>query len=338
MSHLLDFNAEGIARFAYQQKHLSKVWHRHGVEVPDGALTIDEWLEAANMNHRIEQAPLYAVIDGEYVEVPSHRLVYRDSDNHQLSVMGKDYRPVQSREAFGVLEDLVAEGSIGIDTIGTLKDGRRTFIAASITGDPLEVVPGDVMDRHLLCADSYDGTLALTFASVVTLVVCMNTLRAAMNEKGRRMKLKHTRGVLDVDRIAQVRKALGIAEADFAAFAEFGNKLAGIKMGETAIHDFHKALVLGDKRNAAIEDWSAQQRRAVGELQWLMTEGPGQEIEGRAGTAWGALNSVTAWVSHMKNHKRDVTTDRTQFVLFGSGNAITEQAQSLLVNQYQLAA
>lgn len=336
--HDLDFNQTGIARFAFQQKHLNKVWHRHGTQVPDGALTIDEWLDAADMNHTIEQAPLYAMIDGEYVEVPSHRLVYRDSDNQQLSVMGKDYRPVQSREAYGVLESLVQDGSIEVDTIGTLREGRRTFIAASITGDPLEVVPGDVMDRHLLCADSYDGTLALTYTSVATLVVCQNTLRAAFNEGRKRAKLKHTSGVLNADRIAQVRKALGIAEADFAAFAELGRNLASVKMSESEVLDFHKALVLGGKRDSVVDDWSGQQRRAIGELGWLMTDGPGQEIEGRAGTAWGALNSVTAWVSHVKNHRRDTETDRTQFVVFGNGNAITERAQSLLVNQYQLAA
>ena len=159
-----------------------------------------------------------------------------------------------------------------------------------------------------------------------------------MNEKGRRAKLKHTRGVLDGDRVAQVREALGIAESDFAKFAALGQSLASVKMSESEILDFHKTLVLGDKRDSALDDWSGQQRRAIGELGWLMTDGPGQEIDGRAGTAWGALNSVTAWVSHVKNHKRDTTTDRTQFVLFGSGNAITERAQSLLVNQYQLAA
>ena len=112
-------------------------------------------------------------------------------------------------------------------------------------------------------------------------------------------------------------------------------------MSETEISDFHTALVFGDKPIPATIDrdtTTPQQRTALGELAWLMTDGPGQEIEGRAGTAWGALNSVTAWTNHVKNHRRDVTTDRTQFVLYGSGNAINERAKQLLVNQYQLAA
>ncbi len=339
--HDLDFNHAGIARFAYQQKHVDKVWHRHGQAIPTGLATIDEWLQAANMDHRIEQAPLYALIDGEYVDVSSHKLVYRDSDGKQLSVMGKDYRPVQTREAFSILEDFVQGGEIEIDTMGTLKEGKRTFIAASITGDPLEVVPGDMMEKYLLCADSYDGSLALTFTSVATLTVCQNTLRAALNEKGRTAKGKHTRGVLSGNRIAKLRDQLGIANAQLEEFAEFGKKLAAIKMSEAEISEFHQALVFGGKPIPATIDrdtTTPQQRTALGELAWLMTDGPGQEIEGRAGTAWGALNSVTAWTNHVKNHRRDVTTDRTQFVLYGSGNAINERAKQLLVNQYQLAA
>lgn len=336
--HDLDFNRDGIARFAYQQKHVSKVWHRHGVQVPDGLHTIDEWLTHASMDYQIEQAPLFAQIGDELVSVPSHQLVYRDSDNHQLSVMGAKYRPIQSRESFGILEELVQGGELGIDTIGTLNDGRRTFIAASILSDPLEVVPGDMLEKYLMLADSWDGSLALTILSVALLTVCKNTLQAAMNEGGRKVKGRHTKGVLGATSVAKLREAMGIAESQLSEFAEFGRTLASIRMSEDEVSDFHKALVLGDKRNSAVDDWTGQQRRAIGELGWLMTDGPGQEIEGRAGTAWGALNSVTAWTNHVKNHRRDTETDRTQFVVFGGGNAINEQAKQLLVSQYQLAA
>ena len=339
--HDLDFNHAGIARFAYQQKHVDKVWHREGQAVPPELTTIDQWMEFSGMDYIIEQAPLYALIDGEHVPVPSHQLVYRDVDGKQLSVMGHGYRPVQVRESHEILESFVQDGSIAIDTMGTLNGGKRTFIAASITGDPLEVVPGDMLEKYLLCADSFDGSLAHTFTSVATLTVCQNTLRAALNEKGRTAKGRHTKGVLGKNRIAKLRETLGIATVEIEEFAKFGNRLAGFKMKPQEIEDFHKALIFGDKPIPATIDrdtTTPQQRTALGELSWLMTDGPGQELEGRAGTAWGALNSVTAWTNHVKNHKRDVSTDRTHFVLYGGGNAINERAKQLLVNQYQLAA
>lgn len=334
--HGLDFNQDGIARFAFSGIH--KPWHHEGVSMPEGA-GLEVAIATANMDYQIEKAPLFAKVGDEFIAVPSHNLVYRDVDGAQLSVMGKDYRPVQVREAFGIMDELIDGGELSIETLGTLNGGKRTFICTRIAGDPLEVVPGDMMERYFLAADSYDGTLALTFKSVATLVVCQNTLGVALRENGRKAKAKHTSGVMNANRIAALRDALGIARLDLEGFAEFGNHLASIRMSESEVDDFHKVLVLGNgKEDTAIDDLTGQQRRALGELDYMNRMGPGQEIEGRAGTAWGALNSVTAWTTHMKRHRSDYTADRTQFSIFGNGDTINREAQQLLVNQYQIAA
>ena len=81
--------------------------------------------------------------------VESHQLVYRENDGKHLSVMGKDYTPVQVREAFSVLDGLVESGEIVLETIGSLSGGRKTFMTAKLTGADLEIVPGDVMERYL---------------------------------------------------------------------------------------------------------------------------------------------------------------------------------------------
>ena len=334
--HGLDFNQDSIARFAYVGIH--KPWHHEGVDMPVGA-DLEVAIAAADMDYQIEKAPLFAKVGNEFVAVPSHNLVYRDVDGAQLSVMGKDYRPIQVREAFGILDELIEGGELSIETLGTLNGGKRTFICTSIAGDPLQVVPGDMMERYFLAADSYDGTLALTFKSVATLVVCQNTLGVALNENGRKAKAKHTRGVMSANRIALLRDALGIAQIELEEFAKFGNRLAAIRMSNSEVDDFHKVLILGrGKEDTAIEDLTGQQRRALGELDYMNRFGPGQEIEGREGTAWGALNSVTAWTTHMKRHRGNYKIDRTQFSIFGKGDTVNRAAQQLLVNQYQLAA
>jgi hypothetical protein len=97
-------------------------------------------------------------------------------------------------------------------------------------------------------------------------------------------------------------------------------------------------LLLGDKAESDREDWGSRKRRAYEELTWLYQNGPGQELDGRKGTAWGAFNGVTAWTNHVKNHKADVHTDRAHYVLFGTGSNVNQDAATLLVNQYRLAA
>ena len=339
MAHMLDYNEEGIARFVAADKYLDKVWHREGNTMPDGIRCIDTALEAANMQYKVEKTPLYAQVNGEWTEVSTHALVYRDEDGKQLGVNGSDFRVIQPREVFDCVTDFVQGGDLVIDTLGTMHDGKRIFMSLSIAGDPLEVVPGDMVERHLMAVDGYDGNTPLTFASVATTPVCNNTVNAALYEANGRKGLvrkRHTKNVLRSDRVDAMRKAMGIAKHELESFAKFGKTLAGIRMTAAEVDAFYRTLLLGAQAETAREDWGARKRRAFEELSFLYREGPGQEIDGRKGTAWGAFNGVTAWTNHVKNHKADVSTDRAHFVLFGSGAGLNEQAARLLVDQYNV--
>ena len=377
MAHNLEFNTDGIAMFATRRRNLERVWWKGAsffsddLVLKDGALTEDLFRAAGLDKHFVAQSNLVADHSGEIQRliglgtdlqtwdakklralvkkvqasadpVESHRLVYREDDGKHLSVMGKDYTPVQIREAFGVLDQLVEDGEIILETVGSLAEGRKTFMAAKLTGADLEIVPGDIMERYLIVRDSYDGSTTLDFGASGTLIVCENTERMAFGEAKRRgqiSKQKHTKGIMSEARIAQARKALGIANQSFEDYRELGQQLASIKMTDSEVEAFHTALVFGSKKASAdYSDWSGQQRRAVGELGFMYTDGPGQDIEGRKGTAWGALNSVTAWTNHMKRHKAGTDIDRTNFVLYGGGAKVNADARELLVKQYQLAA
>ena len=377
MAANFEFNSEGIAMFATRRSNLGKVWWRNcpwyseDLIREDTAKTEELFQWAGLDKHFVAQSNLIADHSGEIQRmiglgsdvqtwdarklralvkklqasvdpVESHRLVYRQNDGKHLSVMGKDYTPVQIREAFSVLDQLVEDGEIVLETVGSLADGRKTFMCARLTGADLEIVPGDVAQRFLIVRDSYDGSTTLDFGAAATLIVCENTERMAFGEakrSGRLSKQKHTKGILSETRIAQARQALGIAQASFSQYVEFGQALASIRMSDSEVSDFHTKLIFGDKSIPGdTGDWSGQARRAIGELDFMYHNGPGQQIDGRKGTAWGAYNSVTAWTNHMKRHKRGVTEDRTNFVLYGKGAHLNSNAQQLLVNQYQLAA
>lgn len=377
MAHNLEFNTDGIAMFATRRRNLERVWWKGAsffsddLVLKDGALTEDLFRAAGLDKHFVAQSNLVADHSGEIQRliglgadlqtwdakklralvkkvqasadpVESHRLVYREDDGKHLSVMGKDYTPVQIREAFGVLDQLVEDGEIILETVGSLAEGRKTFMAAKLTGADLEIVPGDIMERYLIVRDSYDGSTTLDFGASGTLIVCENTERMAFGEakkRGQLSKQKHTKGIMSEARIAQARKALGIANQSFEQYRELGQQLASIKMSDSEVEAFHTALIFGKKTpDADVAKWSGQQRRSVGELGFMYADGPGQDIEGRKGTAWGALNSVTAWTNHMKRHKRGTDIDRTNYVLYGDGARLNADARELLVKQYQLAA
>jgi hypothetical protein len=140
-------------------------------------------------------------------------------------------------------------------------------------------------------------------------------------------------------RLAQAREALGIVQRQLKLQQEFGQALASIKMSDSEVSDFHKALTFfGSDVPADLNDAPKQRRTQLAELDYLYRHGMGADIEGRKGTAWGAYNSVTEWTNHMKRHKRSTSVDRTNFVLYGSGDTVNQRAKQLLTAQYQMAA
>jgi len=377
MAANFEYNGDNIAMFATRERNRRKVWWEgcswfsEDLILGDDATTEDLFKASGLADHFVGTSGLIADHAGELKRliglgdsvqdmtpkqlralfaklqesietVDSHKLVRRENDGKQLSVMGEGYTPVQIREAFSVLDQLVKDGELVLETVGSLADGRKTFMSARLTGDDLEVVPGDVMERYLICRDSYDGSTTLDYGAASTLIVCQNTERVAFGEakrSGRFSKQKHTRGIMSETRIAQAREALGIAQEQLKRQFAFGQALASVKMSDQEVSDFHTALTFyGSDVPADLNDAPKQRRTQLAELDYLYRKGMGADIEGRQGTAWGAYNSVTEWTNHMKRHRRSTSVDRTNFVLYGSGDTINQRAKQLLMNQYQVAA
>ena len=106
MAHMLDFNEDGLARFAYLNQHEGRVWHKEGSPVEDGTKPdFEQWLIHANMDFTIREAPMIADLNGKLADlfsldldsltpkqakaaiaeaqataslVESHKLIYRD--------------------------------------------------------------------------------------------------------------------------------------------------------------------------------------------------------------------------------------------------------------------
>ena len=378
MAANFEYGMDGVAMFATRERNRQAVWWTGSsffderLILGDDATTEQLFQMSGFADHFVAKSALVADLSGEVQRVlglgdldkldaktvrrilnkiqqsaqfvDSHELVYRENDGKHLSVMGTGYTPVQVRDAFSVLDGLVESGDIVLETIGSLADGRKTFMTAKMTGADLEIVPGDVMERYIIVRDSYDGSTTLDYGAAARLIVCENTERMAFGEakrSGRLSKQKHTKGIMSETRIAQAREALGIASEQFTAYVDLARKLAMTPMSNDEVEAFHTRLAFGDKPIPSVITkltTSGQKRRMIGELDYLYHHGTGQDLDGRKGTAWGALNSVTEWTNHMKRHKASTTADRTDFVLYGKGAQVNAQARQLLVNQYHVAA
>lgn len=96
-----------------------------------------------------------------------------------LGVVGRNWQPLQNREAFRFFDPFVEAVAAEYHTTGSLKGGHCVWVLARLTGDPMSVAKGDTVERYLLLSNSHDGTAAINVRFTPIRVVCWNTLYMA---------------------------------------------------------------------------------------------------------------------------------------------------------------
>lgn len=133
--------------------------------------------------------------DGEIIyneiEVPNYfSTVHKDNDA-VLGVVGKDYQIIQNRDAFSFFDSIVGGDNIFYETAGALGKGERIFIIANLA-DYVEVGKDDLVQKYLFLTTSHDGRGSITAAFTPSLILCANTLNAALRKQINTVRILHT--------------------------------------------------------------------------------------------------------------------------------------------------
>lgn len=290
-------------------------WHGLGVVLSEYPTSVDDALEKSGLTWEVQQRPLYfggpawgptgvfvPQLESTLISAPDHVANVRSDINSVLGIVGTGYTVVQNREAFSWL-DAVLGTNVEIETAGSLQNGKRVWVLARI---PENVeVGGDEIHRYIYCANSHDGSMAVTAAATNVRVVCANTLGWALrSSKGRSYKFRHT-GDLTA-KMEEARKVMSIALDWDAAFCELGNELAQQRISvDTFDNSVVKPLVGLDQPTEGLGDRAVTNRE---EARSLMIDiftgtGPGGDTTGNSpGTKWCAANAVAEYADWFRRY------------------------------------
>ena len=149
MAHELEI-VDNKAQMAYVGE---KPWHGLGVELKEGVMPM-EMMKAAGLDWEVKKVPLkYKSRDGSMYGVPNKDILVRQSDDQPLDIVGKEWYPVQNKEAFQFFESFCKEGSIKMHTAGSLFNGKKVWALGKIASD-FELFNGDKVEGFLLFSKS----------------------------------------------------------------------------------------------------------------------------------------------------------------------------------------
>jgi phage/plasmid-like protein (TIGR03299 family) len=281
------------------------------------------------------QVPLVGYVDEPDVDnlTPSDwRATVRMDRNEVLGIVGKNFKVVQNKEAFGFMDDLVGPGRLArYHTAGALRGGKKVWMLAEVQNLCMEPVKDDVVNMFLLMSNAHDGSSELNVAWTTVRVVCANTLRIALAGAKQKVAIRHSGDV--AQKLAAQKEILGLTNIVYKRvqdeFAELAKKSISDKVLDKIL------LELIPDPPAGVDPTRAQNSRDA--IQELYQLGTGAELPGVAGTAWGVLNAVTDFTSHTRptrgGGKDPLLTQekRLDSVWFGSGDALNQKALKLLL-------
>lgn len=293
-------------------------WHRLG----QGFITapsIDEAIVASGLDWSVTTEPLFTSQN----EVVDAKITRRSSDGSILGVVGSSYEPVQNKDAFKFFAPFIENGQATIETAGSLRQGKRVWVQARLTVDPIEVVKGDPILAYALLSNSHDGSTAVRVGFNDIRVVCANTMAQAHASKAARMiRIRHTKNVNDT--LLMVRDIMDIAGRDFKANAEVYQQLARRDIVQSDLEKYVKLVFNSDKVIEAQGNLSnIQNKKLINEILPLFEKGRGNDLAGVRGTAWGAYNAVSEYLQYYRGSDEQVRLDS---LWFGQGSHLNQRA------------
>lgn len=324
MAHLLDFQ-RGSAAFVSLK---STAWYGLGVIV-ENEMSVADALKLGNLDFQVEKLPnRHHLPTGEIIVSDTSFFTFRTDTNFVLGDrLGKSYEVIQNAEALGVVDSLVSDGGLVVETAGSLRDGCTVFMCLRMPED-IQVGGVDTVKQYLIIATGHDGqTPILAYFSNVR-VVCNNTLQMSFKDATKKHSIRHTRSASD--KLNEALRLMGLATKNQKVVAEQYNRLAEIQMQQSQFWNYVgnvffspaeiKELQTGKR---AAEVISTRKQNVVNSVLNFTATGIGQK-EANPGSAWHAYNGVTGYFTHLAKH--DNAEARMESLLFGSAADTMEKA------------
>ena len=336
MSHGIELT-DGRANMAYTGR---TPWHSLGQNI-EGAFDAETALREANLDWEVEVAPLFHndyvvntvgttgegdLLDpvGRFKKSTKGQIVRRVDTGDELGVVGPKYSPLQNKDAFAFFDGVFGEGKARYETAGYLGKGERMWLLANMTAnDPIEIIPGDEVNKYLLLTNDFTGNYSVIGSFTPVRVVCNNTLTAAVKDiikGGNTVRVKHVGDVANrLNFAGEVLSAAGVFYDEVKdLFQSFARKQLN---GEQTRNYIHHSLFDDNKETKS-------RTKKVDMVEGLMHTGRGSDIAGVRGTVWGAYNAVTEYVDHVKEY-RGGAAKKLEASQFGTGRNLKTKALRL---------
>lgn len=241
---------------------------------------------------------------------PKRKAIVRVDTGDVFGIFSRDGYKIHAPQEWlldqvGMILD-TSSSQLAIGSAGLLRGGAQAFVQFELP-DTFTTHTGGVEHRpYLTAATSHDGTLATTYLTGTTVVVCDNTLSAAIGSADGKFKVRHSANSLH--RLADVRHELGIVlEQVGDQFDAEVEQLLNESVSDEKWSAFVEAYVNPTAKELAGRSATmADNKRIALNRLWNYDE----RVAPWRGTAWGVVSAVNTYAHHEQNVKNVSRVER----------------------------
>lgn len=232
---------------------------------------------------------------------PTKKMYVNPRTMTSVGVTGTRHRAHNYAETLIDVPEILADGKLGIGSVGTLNKGGRAFVQYELP-ENIDAGKNVKFRPFLTAATSLDGSLATTFLRGFQVVVCDNTLAMALGERGRsEYRVRHTTN--SRVNVHDARTALGLIEQAADAFQAEVQALVNEYVSDEKWKKFLDELVPVPDKEGHSKTIAENKRRELDRL-WKFDD----RVAPWANSAWGVLAATNTYMNHIatvRNTSRD---------------------------------
>jgi phage/plasmid-like protein (TIGR03299 family) len=237
-----------------------------------------------------------------HAEDKSRKAIVRSDTHEILGVFKSGYQIHQYDQWLIHNVENILDADLAIGSAGLLRGGAQAWV--QIEMEETLNVQGVEFRPFLTAATSMDGSMATQYVTGAQVVVCDNTLSAAVGgQAAEKFKVKHSRHSLN--KIGDVREALGIVHTVADDFTLMVNQLVDQTVTDMQLEKF-LGLWAGHGTDSQRSKTLAQRKQ--GELRQLWNHD--ERVSPWKGTAYGVLAMVNTHAHHIQTVKNVTRAER----------------------------
>jgi phage/plasmid-like protein (TIGR03299 family) len=226
------------------------------------------------------------------------------------------------------LLDTMARLDLPVGSAGLLRRGAVAWVQAELPENVQAGGTGVAFRPNLLNTTSFDGSVKTTFKRTFTVVVCDNTWRMAMGEKGDEFAVSHSR--YSLERLERAGAALGLLDRAAVEFTAHIEKLTQEAVSARQWARFLEAWVptvdaRGQKLAPRGLNGAAKKRATLDKL-WLHDP----RVSPWKGTAFGVAQAVNTFTHHETGVRGDRGERNTMSTITGEIARVDADARAVL--------